>query len=66
MTGTGTQPLMRQAEVGAANLSIEQGGSGCPDIGTDLFGVGTISPAIRVRDMVTDTSYTEGAGRITP
>ena len=55
MTGTGTQPLMRQAEVGAANLSIEQGGSGCPDIRTDIFGGGTIGTDIQFRDMGLDT-----------
>ena len=39
LVGSGMQPLVRQAEVGAADSGNEQGGSGLPDIGgyTTLF-----------------------------
>ena len=56
----------RHTEVGAADSYIDQGGSGCPDTGTDLFGRGAIGPAVRVRDMSTDSAYEEGIGRIPP
>ena len=36
------------------------------NIGADVLGGGTISPAIRVIDMGPDTAYVEGAGRIPP
>ena len=52
--------------MGAADSYIDQGGSGCPDIGTDLLGVGAIGTAIRVRDMGPDAAYEEGIGRIPP
>ena len=52
--------------MGAADLYIDQGGSGCPDIGTDLLGGGAIGPAIRIRDMGPDAAYEEGIGRIPP
>ena len=40
----------------ASNLGVNQGGSGCPEIGTDILGGGAIGPAIRVRDMGPDTA----------
>ena len=49
--------------MGAADSGFDQGGSGCPYIGKDLLGGGTIGPAICVRDMGTDTAYVEGVGR---
>ena len=52
--------------MGAVDSYIDQGGSGCPDIGTDLLGVGAIGTAVRVRDMGLDAAYEEGIGRITP
>ena len=55
-----------QTEVGAADSYTDQGGSGCPDIRTDLLGSGALGPAVRVRDMGPDTAYEEGIGRITP
>ena len=50
----------------AVESGIEQGGIGCPDIGTDLLGGGTIGPDIWVRYMVPDAAYEEGVGRIPP
>ena len=50
----------------ASNLGVNQGGSGCPEIGTDILGGGAIGPAIRVRDMGPDTANSEGFGRIPP
>ena len=66
VVSSGAQPPARQAEVGAANSGVEQGGSRCQDIGTDLFWGGTIGPAIRFIYMGTDTLYEEGVGRIQP
>ena len=63
---SGSQPQARQTEVGAADSYIDQGGSGCPDIGTDLLGGGAIGTAVRVRDMGPDAAYEEGIGRIPP
>ena len=45
---------------------VGKGVSGCPYIGTDLLGGGSIGPAIQVRDIGTDTDYTEGVGQIPP
>ena len=52
--------------MGAADSGTEQGGSGCPEIGTDLLGGGTIGPDIRARNMGPDPAYAEGAGWIPP
>ena len=52
--------------MGASNLGVNQGGSGCLDIGTDLLGVGAIVPAIWVRDVGPDTANAEDFGRIPP
>ena len=49
--------------MGAADLGIDQGGSGCPDIGTYLLGSGVIGPDIWVRYMGPDTAYAEGVGK---
>ena len=49
-----------------ADSDIEQGGSGCPDIGTDLLGCDAISPDIRVIDMGPDAMYEEDVGQIPP
>ena len=49
-----------------ANSFVEQGGRGCQYIGTDLFGGGTIVPAIQDRYMGPDTAYAEGVGRVPP
>ena len=63
---SGAKPKARKIEVGAADSYINQGGSGCPDIRTDLLGGGAIGPAIRVRDMGPDAAYEESIGRIPP
>ena len=55
LAGSGAQPQARQEEVVATDLGFEQGRSGCPYIGTDSPDSGAIGPAIRVRDMGTDT-----------
>ena len=52
--------------MGAAELNIDQVGSGCSDIGKNLLGGGEMGPAIRVRDMGPDAAYEEGIGRIPP
>ena len=52
--------------MGVADLGIEQGGSGCMDIGTDLLGIGIFGHAIRVRDMGPGAAYEEGVGWIPP
>ena len=60
MDGRDMKPPARQTEVGAAESGTEQGGSGCPNIGTDLLDGGTIGPVIRVRYMGPETAYEEG------
>ena len=57
---------MCQAEVVVGNLGIEQGGKVCPDIGRDVFGGGTMGPAVWVREMGPNTAYADGPGRISP
>ena len=52
--------------MGATDLGIDQGGSGCLEIGTDLLGGGKISLTIRVREMGTDVAYEESFGGIPP
>ena len=47
-------------------MDIDQGGSGCPDIGKVLLGGGSIGPSIWVRDMGTDAAYEESVGKILP
>ena len=63
---SGAQTQARQTEVGTADSYIDQGGSGCPDIRTDLLGGGAIGTSVRVRDMGPDAAYDEGIGRISP
>ena len=64
LAGSGAQPQVRQIEVGAAELVIDKGRSGCLEMGKYLLGGGEIGPAIQVRDMGPDTAYEEGVGRI--
>ena len=52
--------------MGAVDSDIDQGGSRCPYIATDLLGSGAICPAIRFRYMGPDAVYEEGVGRIPP
>ena len=52
--------------MGTDDSYIDQGGIGCPDIGTDLLGGCEIGTDIQVRDMGPDAAYEEGIGRITP
>ena len=66
MSGIVAQPPARQAEVGADNSGVEQGGRRFQDIGIDLLGSGAISTAIQVRYMGPDTAYAESAGRFSP
>ena len=66
MAVSGAKPQARLIEVGTADFYIDQVGSGCPYIETYLLGGGALVPAIHVRDMVTESAYEEGVGRITP
>ena len=66
MTSSGAKPPAPQAEVGEANSGVEQGGIGIQDIRKYLIGGVAISPDIWVRDMVNDTAYADGVGRIPP
>ena len=52
--------------MGAADSYIDQVGSGCPYIGTDLLGSGTIGTYVQVIDMGPDAAHEEGIGRIPP
>ena len=53
-------------EVGAAELGVEQGGCGCPDIGPDLLGGGSVSHAVWVGDVGHEILCWEGFGKIPP
>ena len=52
--------------MGADVQGVEQGGSGCPNLGDNLCGGGSSGPAVRVRDVGDDTTHWEGFGRISP
>ena len=52
--------------MGAADSEIDQGGSGCPDIRTDLIGGDATGPDIQVIYMGPDAMSEEGVGRISP
>ena len=52
--------------MGAADLNIEHGGSGFPEIGTYLLGYSAIGNGVWVRDMGPDAVHEEGVGRIPP
>ena len=42
------------------------GGGGCPDLGPDILGGGSVGPLVRVRDVGDDAAHREGAGNIPP
>ena len=46
--------------------SVDQEGCGCPDLGPDLFGSGSVNHALRVGDVGYDTTHWEGFGKIIP
>ena len=62
---TRVRPTRRSSDLGRSNtrnkgaddLGTEQGGSGCPDIGTDLIGGDAIGNDIWVRDMGPDATH---------
>ena len=48
------------AEVRVADLGVEQGGCGCPDLGTDLLGSGSVGHALRIGDVGHDIAHWGG------
>ena len=52
--------------MGAADSGVEQGGFGCPDLGPDLPGGGSVGNDLWVGDVGRDTLHWEGFGRIPP
>ena len=52
--------------MGEADMSIEQGGGGCPDLGPDILGGGSVGIVVRVRDVGDDAAHQEGVGQIPP
>ena len=64
LAGGGPQPAEGMAEVGEADAGLEQGGGGCPDLGTDILGGGAVGPTLQVRDMANDAAHQEGVGWI--
>ena len=66
LASSGPQPLEGTAEVGAAVLNAEQGGSGFPNLRDDLCGSGSGNNALWAGDVGKDTAHWEGFGRITP
>ena len=66
LAGSGPQPAEDTVEVGKADAGVEQGGGGCPDLGTDILGGDSVGNVVRVRDVGDDAAHQEGVGRITP
>ena len=52
--------------MGAADLGVEKGGCGCPDLGPYLLGSGLVGHNLRVRDIGHDTEHWEGFRWIKP
>ena len=52
--------------MGAADSYIDQVGSGCPYIGTDLLGSGTIGTYVQIIDLGPDAVHEDVVGRIPP
>ena len=52
--------------MGEAVSGIDQIWCGCPDLGPDILGGGSVGPVARVRDVGDDSSHQEGVGRIPP
>ena len=50
--------------MGAADKGVEQGGCGCPYLGSYLLGGGIVGHYIRVRDVNHDSPHWEGVGQI--
>ena len=54
------------AEVGEADTVIDQGGGGCPYLGTYILCGGSVGPVVRFRDVGDDVEHREGIGQIPP
>ena len=52
--------------MGAADAVVEQGGGGCPDLGPDILGGGSVGTIVLVRDMGDDTAHWEVVGGVLP
>ena len=66
LVGGGTQPAEGMDEVGDADASHDQGGGGCPDLGTDILGSGPVGPTVRIIDVGDGATHQDGVGRIPP
>ena len=66
MDSGGPQPAETTAEVGVAESCVYQGRCGCPDLGPELLGGGTVGHDLRVGDVGHDTAHWEDFGRIPP
>ena len=53
-------------EVGEADAGLDQGGGGCPNLGSDILVNGAVDPDIHIQDVSDDTTHREVVGRIPP
>ena len=53
-------------KVGKADAGLDQGGVGCPDLGTDILGGSSSGPLVQVRYVGDDAAHWEGVERIPP
>ena len=52
--------------MGKADTSVDQGGGGCSDLGSDILGGGSVGNVVWVRDVGDDAAHQEGVERIPP
>ena len=45
-------------------MDLDQGGVGCPELGPDILGGGSVGPILRVRYVCDDAAHLEGVARI--
>ena len=62
MAGVGLQPVDGMAEVGKADMGLEQGRGGFPDLGPDILGSGSVGYFVQVRYVGDDAAHREGVG----
>ena len=53
-------------EVGEDDIGLGQGGGGCPDLGPDILGGGSLDTILQVRDVGIDATHWGDVGRVLP
>ena len=52
--------------MGESATGLDQGGGGCPNLGSDILVNGAVDPDIHIQDVSDDTTHREVVGRIPP